>query len=207
MKPGELFYDLKADHKENHEVFKAKALQQWQKQAAGCRRCALREGCRQVVFGEGPPEAQLMLVGEGPGSEEDKLGRPFVGRAGKLLDSLLEESGFSRQEVYIANVVKCRPPHNRNPLSEEIKACLFHLQGQIKIIDPKIIVCLGAMASKTLIDPKAQITKIRGKWVEREGFRIMPTLHPAYLLRDPQKKKLVQQDFQEVEREYKGLVL
>ncbi|UNC93734.1 uracil-DNA glycosylase [Candidatus Contubernalis alkalaceticus] len=184
---------------------KTQALELWQEKVSGCRRCALWESCSRVVFGEGNPEAQLMLVGEAPGREEDKLGRPFVGRAGKLLDSILEMAGFSRPEVYIANVVKCRPPNNRNPLPEEIKACLPYLQGQINIIGPKIVVCLGAMASKTLIYPKAQISKIRGKWVNQESFRIMPTFHPAYLLRDPQKKKLVQQDFQEVEREYKAV--
>ncbi|RQD73939.1 MAG: uracil-DNA glycosylase [Candidatus Syntrophonatronum acetioxidans] len=170
-----------------------------------CRRCELRKGCQQVVFGEGNPRALLMLVGEGPGGDEDRLGRPFVGRAGQLLDRILEAAGFKREEVYIANVVKCRPPSNRTPTPEEVQACYPHLQEQIKIISPGIIVCLGALSTKVLVDPKAQITRIRGSWLEKEGSKIMPTFHPAALLRDPKKKKLVWQDFQEVEREYKGL--
>lgn len=204
MKQEDVLNYLGADKKEK-EGSKGQALRQLEQENLGCRRCNLREGCHQVVFGEGSPNALLMLIGEGPGRDEDKLGRPFVGRAGKLLDKILEAAGFQREDVYIANVVKCRPPSNRTPLPEEIKACYSHLQGQIDIIRPKIIVCLGAMATKTMVDPRAQITKIRGKWVPWQDIRIMPTFHPAALLRDPQKKKLVWQDFQEVEREYKGL--
>ena len=189
------------------EVTRGQALRRLEQKTLGCRRCGLREGCSQVVFGEGSPDALLMLVGEGPGADEDRLGRPFVGRAGQLLDKILEAAGFQREEVYIGNVVKCRPPKNRIPLPEEINACYPHLQEQIHIIRPKIIVCLGAMSAKTLVDPRAQITKIRGKWVEKQEIRIMPTFHPAALLRDPQKKKLVWQDFQQVEREYKELAL
>ena len=206
MKQENLFNCLTQENSEKERASVGQALRELEEKAAGCRRCKLREGCSQVVFGEGAPDALLMLIGEGPGRDEDRLGRPFVGRAGKLLDKILEAAGFQRQEVYIANVVKCRPPQNRNPLPEEIKACYSHLQEQIKIIRPKIIVCLGAMSAKTLVDPRAQISKIRGKWVERQGIGIMPTFHPAALLRDPQKKKLVWQDFQQVEREYKRLI-
>ena len=206
MKQEDLFNYLTEENREKERASVGQALRELEEKTASCRRCKLREGCSQVVFGEGDPDALLMLVGEGPGRDEDRLGRPFVGRAGKLLDKILEAAGFQRQEVYIANVVKCRPPQNRNPLPEEINACYSHLQEQIKIIRPKIIVCLGAMSAKTLVDPRAQISKIRGKWVERQGIGIMPTFHPAALLRDPQKKKLVWQDFQQVEREYKRLI-
>ncbi|PKM83971.1 MAG: uracil-DNA glycosylase [Firmicutes bacterium HGW-Firmicutes-13] len=167
-----------------------------------CRKCSLRKGCEQVVFGEGNPQARLMLVGEGPGREEDKLGRPFVGAAGKLLDKILESVNIRREEVYIANVVKCRPPYNRTPDQEEVKACYPYLQEQMSIIKPEIIICLGSLSAKTLIDPKAQITRIRGKWLEKDNIKIMPTFHPAALLRDPQKKKFVWQDFQQVKIEY-----
>ncbi len=185
------------------EQEKAENLKNLEEGVKGCSNCQLRKGCRQVVFGEGNPHALIMLVGEGPGGEEDKQGRPFVGAAGKLLDKILEAINTDRQEVYIANVVKCRPPNNRNPAPEEIKACYPHLQKQIEIIKPKIIISLGAVPAKILIDPKAQITRLRGKWVEKDEFKIMPTFHPAALLRDPKKKKPVWQDFQEVEREYK----
>lgn len=206
MKQEDLFNYLTEENREKERASVGQALRELEEKTASCRRCKLREGCSQVVFGEGDPDALLMLVGEGPGRDEDRLGRPFVGRAGKLLDKILEAAGFQRKEVYIANVVKCRPPQNRNPLPEEINACYSHLQEQIKIIRPKIIVCLGAMSAKTLVDPRAQISKIRGKWVERQGIGIMPTFHPAALLRDPQKKTLVWQDFQQVEREYKRLI-
>lgn len=206
MKQEDLFNYLTEENGEKERASVGQALRELKEKTASCRRCKLREGCSQVVFGEGSPDALLMLIGEGPGRDEDKLGRPFVGRAGKLLDKILEAAGFQREETYIANVVKCRPSQNRTPLPEEIQACYPHLQEQINIIRPKIIVCLGAMSAKTLVDPRAQITKIRGKWVEWQGIRIMPTFHPAALLRDPQKKKLVWQDFQEVEREYKRLI-
>ena len=206
MKQEDLFNYLTEENGEKERASVGQALRELKEKTASCRRCKLREGCSQVVFGEGSPDALLMLIGEGPGRDEDKLGRPFVGRAGKLLDKILEAAGFQREETYIANVVKCRPSQNRTPLPEEIQACYSHLQEQINIIRPKIIVCLGAMSAKTLVDPRAQITKIRGKWVEWQGIQIMPTFHPAALLRDPQKKKLVWQDFQEVEREYKRLI-
>ena len=206
MKQEDLFNYLTEENGEKERASVGQALRELKEKTASCRRCKLREGCSQVVFGEGDPDALLMLIGEGPGRDEDKLGRPFVGRAGKLLDKILEAAGFQREETYIANVVKCRPPQNRTPLPEEIQACYSHLQEQINIIRPKIIVCLGAMSAKTLVDPRAQITKIRGKWVEWQGIRIMPTFHPAALLRDPQKKTLVWQDFQQVEREYKRLI-
>ncbi|MDP2871537.1 MAG: uracil-DNA glycosylase [Bacillota bacterium] len=172
---------------------------------AGCTACRLRGGCTQVVFGEGDPRAMVMFVGEGPGETEDQLGRPFVGRAGQLLDRILTASGFERGEVYIANVVKCRPPGNRQPSPEEAEACLPWLRAQIRLIRPRLVVCLGAAATGILIDPRLRITSARGKWHERNGLRYMPTFHPAALLRDPSKKRAVWEDMKNVRAEYERL--
>lgn len=169
-----------------------------------CRLCGLREGCRGVVFGEGNPEADLMFVGEGPGSQEDEQGKPFVGAAGQLLDRILTAAGITREEVFIANVVKCRPPGNRIPTPEERQACLPNLRAQFRIIRPRIIVCLGATATQTLIHPEARITKTRGAWIERASVKIMPTYHPAALLRDPSKKKPCWEDFQMIRDAYRS---
>lgn len=166
--------------------------------ARDCRRCGLRAGCRGVVFGEGNPRARLMLVGEGPGATEDELGRPFVGKAGELLDRILAAAGFAREEVYINNVVMCRPPGNRVPAEAEMAACLPWLRARIRIIRPGVIVCLGATAARALIHPQARITQLRGRWHERGGIFVMPTYHPAALLRDPSKKRPVWEDFQQV---------
>ncbi|MCW2276703.1 uracil-DNA glycosylase [Heliophilum fasciatum] len=163
-----------------------------------CRACSLRDGCQQVVYGEGPATAKLMLIGEGPGADEDRLGRPFVGAAGQLLDRILAAGRFDRADVYIANIVKCRPPGNRLPSPNEVQACLPHLQEQIALINPQWILCLGALATKTLIDPKAMITKVRGQWVNKEGRWYLPTFHPAALLRDPAKKRPVWEDIQKL---------
>ena len=155
--------------------------------ALGCTRCPLASGRTQVVFGEGDPEAGLMIVGEGPGREEDLQGRPFVGRSGQLLDRLLlEEAGLARSQVYIANVVKCRPPNNRDPLPDEIAACRPYLEQQVAIIDPAVVVTLGNFASKTLLGTTAGITKLRGRTYPFPGASgpvIVPTFHPAAALR------------------------
>lgn len=170
--------------------------------AQGCRRCRLRETCQQVVFAQGSPDARLMLIGEGPGQEEDIQGVPFVGRAGQLLDKILEASELERSQVYISNVVKCRPPGNRLPNPDEVKECRKYLEAQIRLIRPGIIVCLGSMASQTVIDPKARITRIRGTWLIRQGIKIMPTYHPAALLRNPGYKRPVWEDFKQIRDEY-----
>lgn len=168
-----------------------------------CARCALRGGCRQVVFGDGNPRAGLLLVGEGPGADEDRLGKPFVGAAGQLLTRILQAVNLSREELYITNVVKCRPPGNRVPAPAEITACLPYLQEQIRLINPAIIVCLGAVATRTLIGQDTPVTRLRGRWQERGGRLLMPTYHPAALLRDPSKKRPVWEDFQQVEIYYR----
>lgn len=178
-------------------------LKELEKTSLACTLCILRSGCRQVVFGTGNPRAHLMLVGEGPGADEDRLGIPFVGRAGNLLDRILEAAGIKREEVYITNVVKCRPPANRLPFQPEVDSCLPYLRKQIELINPKLVVCLGALATRTLIDKNASITRSRGQWHENDGRRMIATFHPAALLRDPGKKKYVWEDFKEIIKYYK----
>ena len=172
------------------------------KQMANCQNCALGATRTNLVFGKGNPAAGILFIGEGPGAEEDQQGLPFVGRAGRLLDQLIAESGLPTEEIYIANVVKCRPPGNRLPLPEETEACKVYLREQLKIIAPKIIICLGAHATQLVIDPKAKITQMRGRFVQKGRFIIMPTFHPAALLRDPAKKIPVHQDLQAVYQAY-----
>ncbi|GAB7386895.1 uracil-DNA glycosylase [Bacillaceae bacterium] len=172
-----------------------------------CCKCPLRKGANGVVFGEGNPNAALVLCGEGPGSEEDKQLRPFVGAAGQLLDKILHVSGFNRFEhTYILNVVKCRPPGNRTPLPQEREACFPHLQAQLAIIRPKIVILLGATALQTLIDPKGKISRYRGHWIQKEGIWFMPTYHPAALLRNPALKRETWHDFKLVISKYRELV-
>lgn len=164
------------------------------KDVLNCRKCALAQGRNAVVFGEGNKNADIMFIGEGPGAEEDRQGRPFVGKAGQLLDKMIGVLGLKREDVYIANIVKCRPPCNRDPKPEEQECCLAYLKAQVAFIKPKIIVCLGRISAKKLIDENLSITQSRGKWVEKKGFYIIPTYHPAALLRDPSKKGEAYQD-------------
>jgi|BEDMetMinimDraft_2_1075160.scaffolds.fasta_scaffold08652_1 uracil-DNA glycosylase family 4 len=173
--------------------------------ARGCTRCPLRAGCRGVVFGEGDPAARLVLIGEGPGATEDELGRPFVGRAGALLDRILEAAGFRRQDVYISNVVLCRPPGNRTPTDEEIAACRPYLDRRLALLRPGIVVALGSTAVRALVDSRALITQVRGRWHRVDGRWVLPTFHPAAVLRDPSKKKPVWEDFQMVRELYRRL--
>ncbi|MGI6667284.1 MAG: uracil-DNA glycosylase [Bacillota bacterium] len=154
-----------------------------------CRACGLRDGAKGVVFGEGDPHARIMFVGEGPGRTEDETGRPFVGRAGQLLDYALKSIEFARPDVFIANIVKCRPPQNRLPLPPEVQACLPNLKAQMRILRPKIVVLLGALASQTLIHPSIRVTRDRGKWFTKEGVQYLVTFHPAAVLRDEAVKK------------------
>lgn len=163
-----------------------------------CDKCELSKGRKNVVFGRGNKNATCMIIGEGPGEQEDLQGKPFVGPAGKLLDILLNAFMISEDKYYIANIVKCRPPGNRVPIDEEAEKCLPFLRNQVQLLKPKIIVCLGATAMKYIIDRDAKITQIRGHWIERKGFLIMPTFHPAALLRDDSKKVLMWEDFKKV---------
>jgi len=191
-------------YSEDHNLSGVENLDDLKEMALGCTRCGLRAGCSGVVFGEGNPAAGLMLIGEGPGADEDRLGRPFVGKAGQLLDRILAACGLERfTHTYIANVVKCRPPGNRAPRPEEAEQCLPWLHRQIELVSPGLIVLLGSTALQNLIDPAARITQMRGRWlVSKSGIKIMPTYHPAALLRDGSKKKPVWEDFQKVRDEY-----
>jgi DNA polymerase len=185
----------------------AEAMAALQQKAEKCSLCQLRQQCTQVVFGEGILGGGLMVIGEGPGQDEDEQGRPFVGRAGKLLDLILDSGGFSREKnTYVANIVKCRPPGNRVPLPEEREACKPYLLEQIRLAEPKIIILLGATAMQGLIDPKAKIGQSRGGWLEWEGAQVMPTYHPAALLRNPNLKKTVWEDMKLVIDKYRALV-
>ncbi len=163
-----------------------------------CRKCGLCQGRTRTVPGEGNPRSPLLFVGEGPGANEDAQGRPFVGAAGQLLDRMLASIGLVREQVYIANVVKCRPPGNRAPTPEEAGACLPHLRAQVSLIRPKIIVCLGATPARYILGDDARVTRDRGQWVQRRGVRMMCTYHPAALLRDESKKQPAWADFQAI---------
>lgn len=164
----------------------------------GCTRCKLCEKRKTIVFGEGNPKAQIMFIGEGPGADEDDQGRPFVGKAGQLLTKIIEAMGLSRDEVYIANVVKCRPPGNRNPEPEEIASCMPFLQKQIEFVQPQFILCLGKFAAQTVLETHMPISKIRGQFFEKNGIQIMPVFHPAYLLRNPSMKRVMWEDCKKV---------
>lgn len=167
-----------------------------------CTRCKLCSGRKNIVFGVGNPRAELVFVGEGPGEEEDKQGIPFVGAAGQLLTKMIEAMKFTRDEVYICNVVKCRPPGNRNPEPDEIAACEPFLKAQLRVIKPKAIVALGKFAAQTLLRDPTPITRMRGQWRQYEGVPLMPTFHPAYLLRSPDEKKKAWMDLQEVMKKF-----
>jgi DNA polymerase len=177
---------------------KAEALEELKRKFGACGACRLSKGRKTVVFGEGNPDARLMFIGEGPGREEDLQGRPFVGDAGKLLTSLVNRMGFQREEVYIANVVKCRPPMNRDPQEDEVAACLPVLRRQVEIIAPEVIMLLGRVAAQAVLETKIPISKLRGKFTAFQDIPVMPTFHPAYLLRNPKEKMLVWADAQKI---------
>lgn len=165
-----------------------------------CRRCKLHEERNMLVFGEGSSKARLVFVGEGPGREEDLKGRPFVGEAGRLLARIIKAMGFSRESVYICNVVKCRPPNNRDPEKDEIESCLPFLKRQLSLIQPDVICALGRVAAQALLGKEFRITRERGKWHSFMDIPMMPTYHPAYLLRNPTAKREVWADIQEIMR-------
>lgn len=169
--------------------------------AMGCERCELHQGRGTVVFGTGSEEADLMFVGEAPGAEEDRQGVPFVGRAGQLLTRIIEAMELKREDVYIANVIKCRPPGNRNPQPIEIESCEPFLLKQIELIKPKVICALGTFAAQTLLDTKQSISSLRGRFHDYHGCKLMATYHPAYLLRNPDGKRDVWEDMQKVMKE------
>ena len=164
-----------------------------------CRQCGLCETRTNVVFGAGKSDARLIFVGEAPGRDEDKQGEPFVGRAGKVLTKMIAAMGLKREEIYIGNILKCRPPDNRTPTLEEMAVCLPHILRQIKIIQPEVVCALGATALKGLLsDPRASIGRMRGKFIAWQGIKLMPTYHPAYLLRSPGEKHKTWEDLQKI---------
>jgi len=184
------------------EAYRAQSLEELRAAIGDCRRCKLWPGRTHLVFGVGNPRAEVMFIGEGPGRDEDLQREPFVGRAGQLLtDIIVRGMGLRRDEVYIANVIKCRPPDNRNPEPDEVESCEPFLLKQIELVKPRIIVALGKFAAQTLLKTKVPIMRLRGIWHEFHGIKIMPTLHTAYLLRNPGDKKLVWEDIKKVIKE------
>lgn len=177
-------------------------LDEIRRELGDCQRCKLCSGRSSIVFGSGNPRAELVFVGEGPGEEEDRQGVPFVGKAGQLLTKMIEAMKFTRDDVYICNVVKCRPPNNRNPEPDEIAACEPFLKAQLASLQPKVIVALGKFATQTLLRDQTSITRLRGQWREYQGISLMPTFHPAYLLRQPEEKRLAWLDLQEVMKRF-----
>jgi uracil-DNA glycosylase family 4 len=167
-----------------------------------CTRCRLhKQGRKQIVFGVGDPNAELMFIGEAPGADEDEKGEPFVGRAGQLLNNMIKAMGLRREDVYIANIIKCRPPSNRTPERDECETCSPFLMRQIEVIGPKAIVALGAVAAKTLLAINAPMSELRGRWYDFRGTKLAVTYHPAFLLRDPRQKKEAWKDLQMVMKE------
>jgi uracil-DNA glycosylase len=175
-----------------------RTLDEVRRELGDCRRCKLCSGRKQIVFGSGNPKARLVFVGEGPGAEEDAQGLPFVGPAGQLLTKMILAMGLKRDDVYICNVVKCRPPGNRNPELDEISACEPFLRAQLESIGPEVVVALGKFAAQTLLRDSTAITRLRGQWRTYQGMKLMPTFHPAYLLRNPAEKKPCWEDLKAV---------
>jgi len=173
-------------------------LEQIQKDLGDCHRCRLAEGRKTIVFGEGNPRAPLVFIGEGPGADEDEQGRPFVGRAGQLLNRLIPTIGLRREDVYICNVVKCRPPGNRTPEKDEIDTCSPFLFRQIEALQPRLICCLGAPAMRTVLGIKEGITKVRGRFFDFGTTKALVTVHPAYILRNPREEKILREDFEKI---------
>ena len=193
--------DVVAEEEKLTTEDKAFLLRELEEEAKKCRKCGLYKGRRKLVFGDGSPDAEILFIGEAPGAEEDRQGIPFVGRAGKLLDKILEVVGLKRSEVYIANVLKCRPPENRDPTPQEEMACLPFLFRQIEIIKPRIICCLGRISARALLHTKRPMTELRGKLFSFRGIPVVVTYHPAALLRNERLKKPTWDDFQFLLRE------
>ena len=187
--------EMKPDEPDQSYVL---TLAEVRKELGDCKRCKLHRTRRTIVFGEGNEKATLMFIGEGPGFDEDVQGRPFVGRAGQLLTKIIQSINLPREEVYIANIIKCRPPQNRNPEPDEIQSCSPFLMKQILAIRPKIICALGTFSAQTLLKTDTKITALRGKVFDLEGIKVIPTYHPAFLLRNPDKKREVWEDMKKI---------
>jgi DNA polymerase len=192
-----------ASQPQTHEPVHASAadrLQELANAVQDCRKCRLHQGRTHVVFGTGSPSAELVFIGEAPGYEEDQQGEPFVGRAGQLLTRIIEAMGLKREQVYILNVIKCRPPENRNPLPDELAACRPILEAQLACLHPRVICALGTFAAQVLLHTDERITRLRGRFHQMGDIQVMPTYHPAYLLRNPQAKRAVWDDVQQIQR-------
>ncbi len=183
-----------------------RSFEQLRSEILACQKCGLYKTRKNAVMGEGNPRAMVMFIGEGPGRDEDELGRPFVGRAGQLLDKMLGSIGFTRNDVYIANILKCRPPGNRDPEPEEAEACIGYLRAQVAMIRPKILVCLGRISAGYILGQPVHITQDRGIWYEAKGFFMMPTYHPAALLRNEPWKKDAYRDLLAIRTKYEELL-
>lgn len=181
---------------------KSETLDMIRRDLGTCRKCTLHKGRKHIVFGAGNPRAKLVLVGEAPGYEEDLKGRPFVGQAGQLLTRILQAIGLTREDVYICNIIKCRPPGNRNPEPDEIAACIPYLRRQLRAIRPGLICALGTFAAQTLLETDTPISQLRGRFHLYENTPLLPTYHPAYLLRNPGKKRDVWEDMQKLQEAY-----
>ncbi len=181
---------------------KAQLLAEIRRELGDCKRCKLHPHRKNIVFGTGNPEARLVFVGEGPGGDEDIQGKPFVGRAGQLLTKIINSINLAREEVYIANIIKCRPPKNRNPEPDEIKACEPFLIKQLDAIQPKIICALGTFAAQTLLETDEKISRLRGRFIPFRNSKLIATFHPAFLLRNPQRKREVWEDMKKIRQEY-----
>lgn len=198
-RPPERSFERAPDPRPAPLPIEARTLEEVRAELGDCTRCKLHQlGRKQIVFGVGNPKAELMFIGEGPGSQEDIQGIPFVGDAGQLLTKIIQSMGFSRDDVYIANIVKCRPPQNRDPEPDEVASCEPFLKQQIASINPRMIVTLGKYASQTILHTSTAITRLRGQWGSYQGIPVMPTYHPAYLLRNPEEKRPVWSDMKAV---------
>jgi DNA polymerase len=204
--PAPLFKEpeLFAEEKEDWE--KVHSLQEFEKLVCNCNKCRLHQGRNKFVFGTGNQDADVMVIGEGPGAEEDKQGLPFVGRAGKLLTDMLKAIKFAREEVYIGNIVKCRPPENRTPMQDEMDTCMPYLKKQCELIKPKLILCLGLTAAKGLLKKRDSLGQLRKNIYEYEGAKVIVTYHPAALLRNPHWKKDCWEDLKKFRKLYEELV-
>jgi len=185
------------------QMFFAETLEDIHADLGDCRRCKLAQERNHIVFGDGNAKAKLVFIGEGPGAEEDRKGQPFVGAAGQLLTRIIEAIKLSRSQVYICNIIKCRPPGNRNPESDEIKTCFPFLERQIAALQPDFIIALGTFAAQTLLGTTTPISRLRGRFHVYKGIKVVPTYHPAYLLRNPDKKRDVWEDMKMLMKEYR----
>lgn len=199
---GSLFEDNSSLNAKKEPPGKFMDLNDLYEHSKNCTKCRLAENRNNFVFGEGNPEAQIVVIGEAPGAEEDAQGRPFVGRSGKLLDKILEAIGFSRDDVFICNIIKCRPPENRNPNTDEIESCMPWLKTQLQLINPKILLLLGRVAANTILDNKQSMGSLRGRIIRWNGYDVIVTYHPAALLRNPNWKRHCWEDVKMLRSHY-----